>query len=88
MSLGLEIQEIAQSRWVSVSTSKKFSSLDLDIRSAQHRRYEVGQLFVCSVFALEMLGKYLKVMISYAQKPIKFMSVFIFLWEYQLILCF
>ena len=52
-------------------------------RSAQHWKHEVGHLFVCYVFALEMSGRYLKIMISHAQKSVKFWSVFIFLWECQ-----
>ena len=57
-------------------------------RREQQRRYEVGQLFVCYVFALEMSGKYLKVTFSHTQKSVKFRSVFIFLQECQLIVGF
>ena len=41
MSIGLDIQEISQSRWVSVSTSKKFSSLD-ESRSRHPRNFSVS----------------------------------------------
>ena len=45
---------------------------------AQQSTYEVSQLFVGSVFALELSVKYLKVTFSCAQKPVKFRSGFIY----------
>ena len=45
---------------------------------AQQRLSEVGQLFVCYVFDLDLSVKYLKVTISYTQKSVKFRSGFIF----------
>ena len=45
---------------------------------AQQSIYEVSQLFVGSVFALEVSVKYLKVTFSCAQKPVKFRSGFIY----------
>ena len=45
---------------------------------AQQRLSEVGQLFVCYVFDLDVSVKYLKVTFSYTQKSVKFRSGFIF----------
>ena len=41
MSLGFDIPEISQPRWVSISTSKKFSSLD-ESRSRHPRNFSVS----------------------------------------------
>ena len=62
--------------------------LELMLCLAQQRLYEVGQLFVCYVFDLDVSVKYLKVTLSYTQKSVKFRSVFIFLQECQLIVGF
>ena len=45
---------------------------------AQQRLSEVGQLFVCYVFDLDVSVKYLEVTFSYTQKSVKFRSGFIF----------
>ena len=53
-------------------------SVSPNVSLAQQSIYEVSQLFVGSVFALELSVKYLKVTFSCAQKPVKFRSGFIY----------
>ena len=63
---------IYHSIWYSMALYGPASSL------AHQMLYEVGQLFVCYVFDLDVSVKYLKVTFSYTQKSVKFRSGFIF----------